>query len=313
MSDQKQDNESPQIDYEGSIPVLRAQVSEVERKQAEAERRDKEYKDRQMTLDTWLVIATVSLVITTIALGGVQACYMHRQWKLNADGLSKAGDQLGAAKDAAYASKKASDTAAQALKDNESSFSDTLAQMREQSAAQNRASKAASESARIAKAALHISERAYVLVPFPYLNSEGTVSQIALENSGHIPSGTAEFILHELTANESGAVLECHWAKMSVTSIAPGSSVTGRNNPAITVPTPKASRPSLEKSEQTIMIAGSVSYNDGFPDDPAETIRFCSQTTYNSASKALAWFPCDPTLIIPKLESIDGYPNSQPQ
>jgi hypothetical protein len=86
----------------------------VERKQAESESRDERYKNDQITLNRRLVYATVALVFATIVtgvIGGIQLWYVHRQWKLSSDGLSKMGDQIWAAKNAAYASEKAAKAA----------------------------------------------------------------------------------------------------------------------------------------------------------------------------------------------------------
>lgn len=61
----------------------------MERKQAEADRQNQEYKDKQIFLNKWLVIITALLVASTITTGFLQLWYMHRQWKLTSDGLSK--------------------------------------------------------------------------------------------------------------------------------------------------------------------------------------------------------------------------------
>ncbi|HEV2178012.1 MAG TPA: hypothetical protein VGW33_12570 [Terriglobia bacterium] len=152
MSDKQEDDKQPQVHYEGGVPILDFRVSEVERKQAEAESRDQQYKNDQIALNRRLVKATVALVIATIvmgAVGGIQLWYMHRQWKLNAEGLSKLGDQIWAAKDAAYASKQASDTAAK-----------TLPQMKAQTAAQEKAANAAKSAAVAANSQADISRKA---------------------------------------------------------------------------------------------------------------------------------------------------------
>jgi hypothetical protein len=128
LSEQKENDKGPDIRYEGGVPILefRRQLNEVERKQAEAERRDAEYKERQIALNKWLAGATVALVICTVALGGIQIRYMHRQWKLTSASLSKMGDQIWAAKDAAYAAQSAAGTAAGALSNSETSLRTTI-------------------------------------------------------------------------------------------------------------------------------------------------------------------------------------------
>jgi hypothetical protein len=162
LSDNENQDEPPQTDYEGGIPILHPKISEIERQRTEYERQDAEYKSRQIALNeklanatVWLVVATVGLVISTLCLGGFQIWYMHRQWKLTSASLSKMGDEIWAAKNAAYASKAASDTAGQALKDSESSFGQTLSQMQRQTRAQE-------ESNRITRDSLVSVQRAFV-------------------------------------------------------------------------------------------------------------------------------------------------------
>jgi len=114
MSDPKDNDKPSLIHYEGGIPILDTRLNEIERKQAEAESRDKNYKDDQIAINRRLVHATSALVIATIvmgAAGGIQLWYMHRQWKLTSDGLSKMGDQIWAEKKASDASTRSADTA----------------------------------------------------------------------------------------------------------------------------------------------------------------------------------------------------------
>ncbi len=110
MSDSESESNNPRFVFEDGVPIVR-RLSDVERKQAEAESRDQKYKQDQVDLNKKLVCATVGLVVATFILGGIQLWYMHRQWKLTSDSLSKMGDQVWAAKDAASAAKNAADTA----------------------------------------------------------------------------------------------------------------------------------------------------------------------------------------------------------
>jgi hypothetical protein len=141
LSDHEENNKAPQINYEGGIPIISRQLSKIESTQAERDRRDEEYKSDQIRLNKRLVFATIGLVVSTIILGFFQVWYMHRQWKLTSGGLSKMGDQIWAAKDAAYAAKAASDTASQALQGSQEQFRNTLAQMKAQTTAQQAAAK----------------------------------------------------------------------------------------------------------------------------------------------------------------------------
>lgn len=173
LSDHEENDEAQEISYEGGIPILSHQLSEMERSKAERDTRDDEYKDEQIRLNRRLVAATVALVISTIMLGFFQVWYMHRQWKLTSSGLSKMGDQIWAAKDAAYAAKAASDTAFQALQKSQEQFNSTLSQMRAQTAEQGHAASAAKTQAENSQKVLgttienfRLEQRAWVVPAF---------------------------------------------------------------------------------------------------------------------------------------------------
>jgi hypothetical protein len=114
MSNSEKESNNPDLVFEDGVPIVR-RLTDVERKQAEAERRDEKYKQDQLDLNRKLVYATVALVFATVTLGVFQVWYMHRQWKLTSACLSQMGDQIWAAKDAANAAMSAAGTAHEAL------------------------------------------------------------------------------------------------------------------------------------------------------------------------------------------------------
>lgn len=117
MSDQEQDKKTPPVQYESGVPILR-RIDEMEQKRADDERRDQRYKDEQITITHRLATATEALVVATIVMGligCIQIWYTHRQWKLTSSGLSKMGDQIWAARDAAVAARQSADIARDAL------------------------------------------------------------------------------------------------------------------------------------------------------------------------------------------------------
>lgn len=172
MGEQEHQDKPPQIRYEGGVPILDVgrQLSEVERKQDAAESRNTQYQSDQVKFNRRLVVATVGLVISTVAIGGIQVCYMHRQWKLTSDGLSKMGDQIWAAKDAAFAAQRAAGTSNEILAESKRQFGETLKQMESQTGAQKRAaeaSKTAAESAKKSADAAYSVERPWLGVNSP--------------------------------------------------------------------------------------------------------------------------------------------------
>lgn len=199
MSDQQEEDKTPTIQYEDGIPILGTRISEIERKQAEAETRDQSYKEQQIALNRKLANATKALVLATIVMGvvgAIQVLYVHRQWKLTSDGLSKIGDQIWVAKDAAYAAKEAANTSSQ-----------TLSQMQAQTAAQQKAAVAAGEQASASMGAVetskqslqatidnfHLDQRPWV-IPFQFRlaeelqNGKDAKVTIWVENTGKTPA-----------------------------------------------------------------------------------------------------------------------------
>jgi hypothetical protein len=177
------------------------------------------------------------------------------------------------------------------------------------------AAKSAAETARIA---LHISQRAYVSMPFPLLDSKKMTVTFTPNNSGQIPSGPAEIIVHEATAdrtpkNSELSIVECHWHKYKLARIFRGSSLTSRDNPGLLMPLHRASITKIQANIESITVAGTMTYNDGFVEDGSDTQIFCFQTIYNPIEKEPMWMPCDADSIIKRLELLDGYPKNEDQ
>lgn len=180
MSDNEENNKQPSTHLEHGVPVFHVQ-SEAERKQAAAEARRQKYEDDQITLNRRLVGATLALVAVTLALAvasGIQLWYMHRQWKLTSDGLSKTGDQIWAAKDAAFAARQAATTG-----------SNTLGQMQAQTKAQQDAAKAAGRTVNNAQVQFRDEQRPYLFTEVRggfkgAKENESTIVQLDGDGSG---------------------------------------------------------------------------------------------------------------------------------
>jgi hypothetical protein len=188
LSEQQEENEQANVHFEHGLPVIDVQ-NEADRKRAKEDARNEQYQNNQITLTKKLVYATVALVVATIVLGiasGIQLWYMHRQWKLASDGLSKTGDQVWAAKDAAFAASQAANTSRELLGENKRQFDKTLKQMQGQTDAARSASFTARESLTSVQRALiffdgssaHVpvvrdSQATELTLTFPWIN-EGT-------------------------------------------------------------------------------------------------------------------------------------------
>jgi hypothetical protein len=290
LSDQEGNDKVAKVDYEGGIPILR-RLSEVERKQDESERHDAEYKREQIRLNRRLVEATVALVVSTVVLGSVQAFYMHRQWKLTSDSLSKMGDQIWAAKNAAYAAKEASNTAAQALQGSQEQFKNTLAQMQAQTTAQQNAANAAQTSSQTTRMALTKVQRAFISTAsvdgirnFASNNElESLQISITMKNSGTTPTKWAvmhfnfEPGLHPMPNNFDFT------DKWSGTSHVNVRTVVGAEGTLITSPmiieAPFVKAVTEGKGTVVIYFWGWVRYRDIFPNTLEHLSEYCFELT----------------------------------
>jgi hypothetical protein len=145
------------------------------------------------------------------------------------------------------------------------------------------------------------------------MDAEKKSISMPILNSGHIPSGPVEVIIHEATVstNIPATVIdlrgagEHHWGRYNFQSIPLGWPLN------IAIPAPQMSALYLNSGRQTIIIAGFITYNDGFPATPQQQWFFCQRTTYQTVMKQLLVGPCNPgDDTLHKLELIDGYPNN---
>jgi hypothetical protein len=202
-----------------------------------------------------------------------------------------------------------------ALKSSSDSFEKTLFQMKAQTEAMQKFATAADTANKNTTNALHISERAYISIGQPQLDWASVPPSIAfpLNNSGHIPSGDIQIIVHEATF-ESTTVLPAFdsrfdiahsWKRFNFPPAPPGSPFSfGTLLKGV-------SKEKFESGFQGILLAGEVGYYDGFPDDAIQKWHFCTQTRYQAMSKKMNIAPCDARKVIPFLEHLDGYPKNE--
>ena len=173
---------------------------------------------------------------------------------------------------------------------------------------------AAKRSADTANLALHVSEKAYIALQLPELDEEKGITTIAIDNNGRLPATDFEVTIHEETCNaivdippgivpQAGMVFcpEYHRTRLTHPSIPPGIAKT-----KIDIPLPAFSRDKIDIGKQAIVIAGTLRYTDGFPDDPIQDWAFCFQTTYHLVKKAIIWGSCDTSIVIPKMEALEN-------
>jgi hypothetical protein len=250
----------------------------------------------------------IRLAIEGLALAGaVLIGYLaYQQWRemiITADATAEA----------AYAARRSAATAASTLEQAKGQFKETLEQMKGQTTAQNGAASAARSAANTAKETLHISERAYIVDGAPQLDTAKKTIAIPIVNSGRIPSGAVEIVAHELTVDNDDVYAltdlakarERHWQRTKIRSISPGYPLQ------LVIPISAMEADRLNSGKQRTMIAGFILYYDGFPNTPEQRWPFCTSTTYHLKIKQVYMTTCDVVEVLPKMESLDGYPNNE--
>jgi hypothetical protein len=173
--------------------------------------------------------------------------------------------------------------------------------------------KATQDASRNAKDALHVSERAYLVfgdIQFDLANKLITVQVI---NTGHIPSGHADIVIHEATFNTTSPADtpqvnqadEKSWRRTPYEQISP--TIPAR----LGVPIPLADIERVKVGKQIILISGFVTYYDGFSGTAQQRQPYCIQTIYHIVAKENLPVICDATYFLPKMEAADGYPNNE--
>lgn len=177
-----------------------------------------------------------------------------------------------------------------------------------QAGASQRGANSAQSAADTASETLRISQRAYITTGVPVLI--GNIATISLQNIGHIPSGIVNTVLHEQvaasTSSEPGSVgtmTEQHWEEAKVMSVATGSPFQ------LNVSVPNMDVAKTSSGSQYVSIAGTINFDDGFPEDGKQYWYFCWQT--NLIAGQVAWGACDPIESIEKMRKGDHYPSEE--
>ena len=174
---------------------------------------------------------------------------------------------------------------------------------------------AAKSAAETAKEALHVSQRAYLVLGIPMIHTTIPRMEIPIDNIGHIASGPVTIITQGAVltgiSTDGGNTMSNGWGEIT-TVIAPGS---GKDNFTIPLSTLDANR--VNNGTQFIFAAGTLSYNDGFPNTPIQVVKFCwrSMAVVSTTpgvgtptpSGQMQMDKCDPDAIIPMMEKWDEH------
>jgi hypothetical protein len=136
---------------------------------------------------------------------------------------------------------------------------------------------------------------------------------IPLVDTGHIPSGTAVTIVHEATFNVADPAerfsfdnsAEKTWEHTVWSSIVPGS------HQSLGVPVPLLEEAKVNSGLQSIIVAGTITYNDGFAGTQDQVWRFCFRNVFQTTMKKSYLIECNTDDFLPGLEKADRYPNNE--
>ncbi|MBZ5686285.1 MAG: hypothetical protein LAP86_14745 [Acidobacteriia bacterium] len=173
------------------------------------------------------------------------------------------------------------------------------------------AATAATNAANTAKDTLNISERAYVIFGTPEIDYEKKIMNIPVVNTGHVVSGQVDITLYEGTFNNDSRshepipfknLVERHRSIQSLESIA-----AGRLPSIFAVPLPRMDPQKVKDARQMVMVVGSISYNDGFPNTPTQHWTMCVHTVYQSIAKQTYLSICNGGVLLPKFEALPDW------
>jgi hypothetical protein len=182
----------------------------------------------------------------------------------------------------------------------------------EQAVAAKEAATAAKSAAVTAVDTLHISQRAYITTGNPNWDIHGNLIQIPIINSGHIPSGKVETIVHTIMAEATKPEevtnekpVNWTWNRKQSQSIVPGQPLP------MLVSFRGMDEKKVREGYQTFLIVGYVLWTDGFPKSAQERWAVCWISSRNTLSNTPEMYPCNSDEWLPKAEALDGYPKNE--
>jgi hypothetical protein len=271
----------------------------------EADRRDEStYRKKNYTVQVILAVGTCGAFIAAAVYAGLAYRTLReaqKQTEINASLLVEERNTL---------------------ETEQSQFDRTMKQMIAQTVVQAGAAKASQQaaaaatfSANTAKQALHISERAYIAMSSADL-TELTQHRIQLQftNIGHIPSRQMVVVVYRTSTRAKqvpGGIIwvadgtEKGWHRTVYDRVFPTAPVY------LTVMFPSVPPESIMNGARELIVAGTFSYDDGFPDDPLASEDFCFRTFADTDKKQIIAVPCEPKRVIPMMQKLTGYPNNE--
>ena len=179
--------------------------------------------------------------------------------------------------------------------------------------ANKEAADAAKSAADTAKEALHVSERAYLGIVAPIYKSGKSLIAFEIVNTGHLRADNVQVIAYRLAINAAtpGAthhtlsdVVDVGKDEFTIQGIQPGlnsevDAVFENLDPT---------RTGIQGTQ--LVVVGSATYNDGFSDEPRQTLPFCINSVWQLKVGRLSLAPCDPNDYIQTVKDIMAHMKS---
>lgn len=180
----------------------------------------------------------------------------------------------------------------------------------EQAVAAKNAATAARSAANTAKDTLHISQRAYISLREPRIDSARSEIRIKVLNSGHIPAENGKFVYYQATFGKSfpmqsqSNLIDGYQSEDDYPHIPNGELAE------YVIPIHVFNESDISQGRQQIIFAGIMTYHDGFPDSPERMESICGKTPDWVLGKKveLAFAVCDPNVIISQLKGLRKIP-----
>jgi hypothetical protein len=259
-----------------------------------------------------------------VLMSGLAAAFVCAQWwEMHQGGADthdlavSAGKQADRMKDFADRMKDQTDRTkdlADRMKEQADRTKDLADQAKVQAGEAKVAADAAKSAAKTADKALHISERAYIVVGLPAIDTTSKYITLPIVNTGHIPSGKVRGVVHEITMDGVDPTApqvrvkatETHWKHYELTSVPTTGQIMNFN-----VLVPALNADNLNGGHEQIVVVGVITYNDGFPDDADRQWLFCEGSAMLPQSKNLQWVICNPGTYLPEAIKEDRYPSNE--
>jgi hypothetical protein len=163
-----------------------------------------------------------------------------------------------------------------------------------------------------AKDALHVSERAYLAITGTKFEFASGNIVLTMDNLGHIPTGETEITVFEASANVTDPSIpnavspfEKHWRKTLIFPIPPNTPTEYR------ISAKGLTSDAVNSGHQVARFGGIITYNDGFPDTPQQTERFCFLSVFDFKAKEISIVKCNPAKDLDALIQIVEYPKNE--